>query len=159
MNEKRTALFLRLFCVGLALCGLGFYAFALPDIGGSLAAMYPEYAYCLMPWLIFLWSTALPCYAVLAAVWKLSLNLGKHQIFTFGNARIINVISALAFGDTVFFLIGCLVFFFLGMSHPGIIIGSLFVGFFALCFSFCCRELSRYMKRAAELQEQSDYTI
>lgn len=158
-NERYTAYIMRLFCVGLALCGIAFFGFALPEIGSDLAAANPEFAYCRLPWLIFLWVDSIPCFAVLVLVWRLSVNIRKKEVFSVGNSKIFGAVAALTLGDTVFFLLGNFVFLLLNMSHPGILIGALFASFLGLGFGFCCGELSRYMRRAAALQEQSDYTI
>ena len=63
MEQKTLSLVLKLVIVGLAAAGIIVYFAALPLLGKSLIAAYPEYSRCYLPWLAFLWITAVPCFA------------------------------------------------------------------------------------------------
>lgn len=159
MNQKKLSAWLKGIVIGIGLCGLIVYFAVLPSVGNSLHASYPEFAAWHWPWLIFLWVTAVPCFAVLAAGWKIAANIGKDRSFSVENARLLQVIAGLAAGDTVFFFLGNIVLFFLSMNHPGILLISLMICFAGVAVTAAAVCLSHLVRKAADLQEQSDLTI
>ena len=56
-------------------------------------------------------------------------------------------------------LIGCIVLLFLGMSHPGIVLYAFAIEFLGIAVAVATEALSHLVKKAAALQEQSDWTI
>ena len=75
------------------------------------------------------------------------------------NARLLKWISWLAAGDSVYFFVGNFVLLLLNMSHPGIVLYSLPVVFVGIAVTVTTAALSHLVRRAAELQKQSDLTI
>lgn len=66
MEQKTLSLVLKLVIVGLAAAGMIVYFAALPLLGKSLIASYPEYSRCYLPWLsISFWNHSHPCFASL----------------------------------------------------------------------------------------------
>lgn len=159
MKQKLVLFWLKLFLIVIAICGLALYAFALPALGLKIKAHNPEFSHCFWPWLIFLLISGIPCLAVLALAGKILSAIGKNMAFTMQNAALLKAISILAAADTAFFFAGNLVFLFLNMNHPGILLMSLAVDFAGLTVAALFAVLSQLVRKAAELQEQSDLTI
>lgn len=159
MTQKTIAGWLKGIIIGVALCGLVIYALVIPSVGLSVAAANPEFTNCYYPWLIFICITALPFYAALVLAWKVAANIGRDRSFTMENARWIKSIAVLAVADAMFFFIGNVVLLLLNMSHPGIALLSLIVVFAGIAIAIASAALSYLVKKAALLQEQSDWTI
>lgn len=159
MKQKTLARWLQAVLIGIALCGGIFYFLVLPEIGREEVRMYPEYAYCFWPWLGFLWASGVPCYGVLVLGWRIAADIGRDRSFTPDNARRLKWVAWLAAGDSLFFFGMNLLYGFLGMNHPGVLLGSLAVEFAGVCVAVAAGALSHLVGKAAALQEQSDLTI
>ncbi len=159
MEQKALAKWLRLVVVLLGLCGLAVYFLLIPSYGLSLRSQYPEFSNRFWPWLVFLWATGLPCWAVLVLGWRIAGNIGHDASFSLENARYLKWISWLAGGDAVFFLLGNLALLFLNMSHPGVTLLSLLVVFAGAAIAVASAAISHLVQKAALLQEESDLTI
>ena len=109
--------------------------------------------------MIFLWLTAVPCYAVLALGWKIAVNIGNDHSFSAENAGLLQHIAWLIAGDILFFFLGNAVLFFLGMNHPAIILIALLICAIGIAVSVAAACLSHLVRKAADLQEQSDFTV
>ncbi len=159
MNQKTLAKWLKFIIVGIGLCGLVIYFLLLPIFGKDLVQQSPDLEYCFYPWLIFLWITAVPCYVVLVLGWRISGNIGKDNSFCKDNSRLLKWVSILAAGDSTFFFIMNVVYFFLGMNHPAVLLASLIITFIGAAITVAAAALSHLVLKAAGLQEQSDLTI
>ncbi len=159
MEQKSLARLLKGFLIGLGIVGIIVYGMIIPMEGQLIAAQNPEFAYCYTPWLIFLWLTAVPCYAVLVIGWQIAGKIGEDRSFCYENAKWLKWISWLAFGDSIFFFVGNVVFLFLNMNHPGIVLFSLLVDFVGAAIGVASAALSHLVNKAAEMQEQNDLTI
>lgn len=159
MKQKTLAGWLKAILAGMAVCGLIVYAFILPAYGRSLTALYPEFENRYAPWLIFLLTTGIPCYAVLGIGWRIASNIGNDRSFTEENARLLKWISWLAAGDGAFFFAGNAALLLMNMSHPGVMLASLAVVFAGVAVAVTSAALSHLVQKAAALQEQSDLTI
>lgn len=159
MKLKTLSLRLKLVLIGMALCGFVVYGWFFPQFGRSVVHSMPEFAYCYYPWLILLWVTAIPCYVALLLGWRIACNIGKDRAFTEETAGLLRWISRLAVFDAAFFLAANVVYLFLNMNHPGIVLCSLLVAFAGAAVSVACSGLSDLVKRAHALQEQYDLTI
>lgn len=151
--------YLKLIIIGFAICGLLVYAFILPAFGQSLASAYPEFAHWYYPWLIFLWITVIPCYLVLLSAWKVAGNIGAGRSFSFENGTHFKRISLYAAADSAFFFAGNILLWLIGLNHPGIVIVAMVIVFFGLSISLAAKALAQLVDNAAELQEESDWTI
>lgn len=159
MEQKTLARWLKGILAGVGLCGILVYALVLPELGLSLKARYPEFANRFWPWMIFLWATGIPCFLVLADAWKIAGNIGKDRSFSEDNAALFQRIAAFAAGDAGFFFAGNLILLLLDMSHPSVVLFSLIVVFAGVAVAVAAAVLSHLVKKAALLQEQSDWTI
>ena len=159
MKQKSLSKWLKIIMIGLAVCGLVVYGIVLPSYGASLKAQYPEFSNRFWPWLIFLWMTGIPCYAVLVLGWRIADRVGRDRSFTEENARSLKWVAWLAAGDAAFVFAGNLLLLLLNMSHPGVLLLSLLVVFLGVAVAVAAAVLSHLVRKAAALQEQSDLTI
>ena len=159
MKQKTLSNYLKIIIIGVALCGFAFYFWVLPSYGQSIVYQYPEFAYRYWPWLIFLWVTGIPCYAVLVFCWRIAGNIGKDRSFSFENAGYFKWISWLAAGDTIFFFVVNIIYLFLDLSHPGVVLLSLLVVFAGVSVAVGSAVLSHLVEKAARMQEENDLTI
>lgn len=159
MEQKKLSKWLKCMIIGIGICGLIIYAVVIPYLGVDLRMQYPEFSYCFWTWLIFIWVTGIPCYVVLVFAWKIAANIGQDQSFSNTNAKLLKWISNLSAGDAGFFFVGNVMFLLLNMNHPSIVIMSFFIVFVGIVISVASAVLSHLVKKAAILQEQSDWTI
>lgn len=159
MRNKTLGNWMKLILIGLGLTGVVFYFLALPLIGQSIADTNTEYQYAYFPWLLFLWLTGIPCFAVLPIGWKISAEISNGHAFTLKNAMRLRTIAVLTAGDAAFFLLGNVVFLFLGINLPGIVLASLFVTFLGVAITVAALALSSLTQNASDIREENELTI
>ena len=159
MSSKALCNLVRAAVIATAICGVITCGLILPSIGANFAKANPEFAYCYLPWLIFLLAAAAPCFAVLVLGWKVATAIKREKVFTMQTARWIKAGAILLFCDVGFFFIGNIVLLFLNMSHPAVMLVSLFVDVFGVLLAVIAAVFSRYIAKAAGLQEEADGTI
>ncbi len=159
MEQKILSKWLKCILIGVMFCGLVIFTLLIPAMGLSLRTQYPEFSDRFWPWLGFLWASGIPCFAVLVLTWKIASNIGAARSFSEVNAKLLLWISALAAGDAAFFFAGNILLLLLNMSHPGITLASFLVVFAGIAVAVVSAILSHLVKKAAVLQEQSDWTI
>lgn len=159
MEQKILSRWLKGIIIGIALCGLIVYAAVVPALADCMLEGYQEFAAAVLPWKIFIWCSGIPCFAVLFFAWEIASNIGADRSFTDENAKNLKWISGLAAGDALFFFLGNILLLFLNMNHPGIVLASAVVVFIGVAVAVAAAALSHLVKKAADLQEQSDLTI
>ena len=159
MEQKSLSKWLKLILLGMGICGLAVYFLIVPSFVDSLRSQYPEFADRYWPWLIFIWVSGVPCYAVLALGWRIAVNIGRDASFSLANARCLGSIARLAAGDAAFVFLGNVALLFLDMSHPGVVLLSLLVVFAGAAVAVAAAALSHLVRKAALLQEENDLTI
>ena len=159
MEQKTLSRWLKAALIAVGLCGLAVCALILPSCAQSVLDAYPEMKDRYWAWLIFLWITALPCFAALIVGWRIAHNIGRDRSFSNENARHLKRISQLAAGDTAFFFAGNVLLMLLNMSHPGVLLASLLISLVGVAVTVAAAALSHLVLKAALLQEQSDLTI
>ena len=159
MRQQSLSRWLKAAIIGIVLCLAVVYLLIIPDFGKSIAVRNPEFAHCYWPWLIFLWCTALPCIAAMIHGWTVAGRIGRDRSFCMENARALRTIAVLAAADAAFFFAGNVVLLFLNMSHPGVVLASMLVVFVGVAVAIAAAALSHLVRKAAVLQEQSDFTI
>ncbi len=114
-----------------------------------------------VPWLAFIWTTAVPVIPALMYSWFTAKDIGKGQAFCLNNARRLHGIALCAGADAAWVLIGNIIMGCMGpgMSHPLVFIFSMVVVCIGVAIAICAEGLSQLIKSAAALQEQSDLTI
>lgn len=160
MRQNTLSKWLKFIIVGVGICGIIIYGVVIPMLGQTMAVLEQGmYDHCFWPWLIFIWITAIPCYLVLFFAWKIAVNIGKDKSFTAENARYLKWISVLAVTDAAVFFAGNILYLFLNMNHPGIVLLSLLVVFAGVAVAIASAALSHLVLKAEVLQEESDWTI
>ena len=159
MSSKTLCLFIRVAVVGVAFCALLICALLLPVQANAMIHEDPAAAGFVWPWIFFLWAVALPFFAILVYVWKVSTAIKWDQVFTRQTAKWVQTGSLLLFGDIGLFFLGNAVFAFLEMSGPPIVMMSLIIIVFGISMALCAAVLSRYIAKAADLQDESEGTI
>ena len=159
MEQKKFSLWLRIIIIGVGLCGLIVFGAVVPALGTQMQSLYPEFSTAVLPWKIFIWCSGVPCFAVLFFAWKIASSIGADRSFTNENAKNLNWISGLAAGDALFFFLGNLLFLFLHMTLPGMVLASFIIVFIGIAVAVASAALSHLVKKAADLQELSDLTI
>ena len=141
MKSKSMAKWLKFILFGAAVCGLAVYLWIIPEMGKSIAA----------------WDNG--AFAALVLAWKIAGNIGADRPFSLANAGLLKGIARLAAGDAAFFFLGNVVLLLLNMNHPSVVLCSLLLVFAGAAIAIASAALSHLVRRAAELQEQSDWTI
>ena len=159
MEQKSLSKWLKLILLGVGICGLAVYLMVVPSFGDSLRSQYPEFGDRYWPWLIFIWVSGIPCYAVLVLGWRIAANIGRDASFSLENARFLRSIAILAAVDAAYVFLGNLAMLFLDMSHPGVVLLSLLVVFAGAAVAVAAGALSHLVRKAALLQEENDLTI
>ena len=160
MKSKSMAKWLKFILFGAAACGLAVYLWIIPEMGKTIAAWdNGAFAPFYWPWLIFLWATGVPCFAALVLAWKIAGNIGADRPFSLANVGLLKGIARLAAGEAAFFFLGNVVLLLLNMNHPSVVLCSLLLVFAGAAIAIASAALSHLVRRAAELQEQSDWTI
>ena len=101
---------------------------------------------------------SIPCFWALYLAWKIFGNIEKDHAFTTENAEYMGRISFLAVADAVVLLVGNVLFWLIGMNHPGILLLCFVVTLIGIGFSVAAAALSHLIWKAADLQDQSDWT-
>lgn len=160
MKQKSLSKWLKFIIIGIGICAIFVYGVIVPMLGQELAsANNGEFEYCFWPWFIFILITAIPCFAALYFAWRISDNIGEDRSFSYENSKFLKYISILAAGDAGFFFAGNIVFLFLNMNHPGIVLFSQLIVFVGIAISVAAAALSHLVMKAACLQEENDLTI
>lgn len=159
MSRTKFTKILKILICGASLSLLLIYFWALPKFGHLLSSAYPEFAHRYTPWLIFLWLTAIPCFGALWFAWKIAVNIGNDHPFTMENAEALQKIARFAAVDSLFLIAGNILFLFLNLNHPSVLLCSIGISLVGGVVWLIGTELSELTARAAALQEQSDLTI
>ena len=114
---------------------------------------------------IFLELCVLPCYAILAIGWMLTVAIERDTVFTKKTASLFRIAAFLLCGDAIFYFIGNVVFFIIsGYWKAGQLMGTLltfylirlvFIVIVLIC-ALVCAVLCQYLNKAAELKEDND---
>ena len=117
MTSRTFGNLMRISVIAAALSGLFLCAYVIPSWGQSIVNANPELGGWYRPWLIFEWLVALPCFAVLVYVWKVSDAVMKDTVFTMLTAKWVKMGSVLLLLDAHFCSSETL-YVLAGMSHP-----------------------------------------
>lgn len=159
MNQKSLSKWLKFVTIGVALCGGVIYWWVFPLLGDYIVYQNPEFSHAYLPWIVFIWLTAVPCYTVLLYTWRIAGEIQKDNSFSMTNAQLLKKIAGLALFNSAFFFLGNIVYLLLEINHPGIVIMSLVVVFFGIAIAIAAAVLSHLIRKGALLKEESDLTI
>ena len=159
MEQKKLARWLKTAIIAAGICGIGVY-FYICRFGQFMAADYiPEASECLLPWLVLVFLSAVPCYVILIFGWAVATNIGKGCAFSHANGTHVMMISRLFLADALILFLGNIILWLMGFNHPGVVIMLLIPECLLVAVSGACAVLSRLIRQAAELKEQNDLTI
>ena len=150
---------MQLAVVAVSVCGIAVGFWIIPSWGKAIIGANPEFSAWYWPWLVFSWIVGLPCFAVLIFIWKVAVAIKQEAVFTLLTAKWIKTASILIFVDVAVFFCGNVLFVCLNMSHPGILLASMLADILAVSLGLLAAILSRYITKAAALQEVSEGMI
>ena len=87
MKQDALANWIKFVIIGVGICGLIVYSIIMPRFGAYLVNQNSMLEKNVMPWLILIWISAIPCYGVLVLGWKVADNIRKDRTFCYDNAR------------------------------------------------------------------------
>ena len=161
MKQKTLALLLKIAIISVLICMGLVYCWIVPEVFGRPLAEAGdgEFAYLFPVWLTLISITALPVLAALVLAWIVSHNIGNDRSFCMANAKLLAAIAILIGADVLYFFIANVVMMFCNANHPGVLLMSLIVCVVGTAMAVAAAALSHFIRKAAELQEQSDLTI
>ena len=159
MEQHRLIKWLKFLVIFAAGCGMVMDLGVLPGVGSWIVDLAPEFGGYFWPWLIFLWILSVPCYMALWMAWKIFTDIEKDRAFTMENAKRMGNVSFLAAADAVLLVVGNAVYLILHMNHPGVLLASFFIALVGIAIAIAAAMLSHLIRKAARLQDESDWTI
>ena len=153
MSEKVLFRAMKLIIILMGICGIAFDVFLVPL---TVAEKYDGTVEELIQW-IYQCIISVPCFWILCLAWKICNDMAKGRLFTFENANRIYKSSIALLVSVLVFLIGKVVFFLLGWNRE-LLIHSI-IAVMGITFLIIFNALAHYIRRAAELQEESDLTV
>ncbi len=159
MTSRTLGSLMRISVIAAAISGLFLCIYVIPSWGWSIINSNPEFSGWFWPWLMFVWIIALPCFAVLVFVWKVSGAVTKDTVFTILTAKWVKTGAVLLLFDAALLFIGNVLLLLLDMNHPGILLLSIIGDIFVVTLAFLAAVLSRYLTKASVLQEESEGTL
>ncbi len=159
MKQDALARWLKFIIIGVGICGLITYAVIMPRFGSYLVRHDSMLEQNVLPWLILIWISAIPCYIVLFLGWKISDNIGRDNSFCHENAKYLKWVSYLSMGDAGFLFLANVIFLILDMSAAAIMLVVGVIVFIGIAISICAAALSHLVVKAAEIQEENELTV
>ncbi len=158
MNEKFLSALTRFAIILIGLCGLLSCLLWIPiSIGnGAFQSLSWESKDFLIPY-IFHWIVSLPCFSLLVIAWQVTSNMNDGKLFLKKNALYVNHATIILLVDIIAFLIGNIIFAILGWNAWLLL--HILIAVTGLVISIFMYILSKYLMRAAILQEESDLTV
>lgn len=156
MSVKTISGWLKFIIIVMALMSFGIQS-ALSLI--FLASEEPEIHAIRVPWLIFIWTTAIPMIPAVLSSWKTASNIGKNIMFCSENAKHLHTIAMSAAADCAIVSVGNIAYLIANINHPGVCLASGVVVVIGLAILIAAEGLSQLIKKAAKLQDEADLTI
>jgi fluoride ion exporter CrcB/FEX len=83
MKQNALAKWLKFIIVGVGICGLLTYTVIMPRFAAYLVRQNSMLEKNVLPWLILIWISAIPCYIVLILGWKIADNIRLDRSFSY----------------------------------------------------------------------------
>lgn len=158
MSQRSLANWLKIMIIGVGICAVLVYVLVFPYLGQELEPLKNDTGLRMM-WLTLVGITAIPCYIALYHSWIIMTNIGNDTSFTMENAKLLHGISVLGAVDVLYVFLWNLILFVLGKNPLIMVVAFLLVAFLGVVITIIFAALAHLVKKAAELQEQSDFTI
>ncbi len=159
MKQDALARWIKFVIIGVGLCGLIVYAVIMPRFGAYLVNQNTILERNLMPWLILIWVSAIPCYGVLVLGWKVADRIMEDRTFSYDTAKYLKWVSYLAMGDAIFVFVVHVIFLLLDMSAAAVMLVVIIITFFGVAVSVCAAAVSHLVIKAADIQEENELTV
>lgn len=159
MTHKALSKWMKIIIIMFGLFGAVIFAYIVPSVCADASARYLQYANCFLPWILFSFVTAIPCYAVLVLGWQIAKSISDDKAFVMKNSAKLRVIAFLALATSVYLFAGSTIFFVMNMLHFTVFVCTLLITFIGVAISVAAAVLSFLVQKAAKLQEDSDLTI
>ncbi|NLT39100.1 MAG: DUF2975 domain-containing protein [Clostridiales bacterium] len=159
MNQKSLSTWLKGAIICLALIGAAVYAFVIPQYGHTIRALESYSVRYYWAWLIFVLISGIPCYIALVLGWKVSVQIGLDNSFSYVNAAMLRKVAVLAAADALYFFAGNIVFWIIGIYEPRDVLISLLPVGCAGAVSTAGAALSHLIRKAADIKNDNDLTI
>ena len=159
MKQDALAKWLKFIIVGVGFCGLLTYTVIMPRFAAYLVRQNSMLEKNVLPWLILIWISAIPCYAVLVLGWKIADNIRRDRSFSNENAEYLKWVSYLSMADAVFVFLANIIFLLLDMSAAAVMLVICIIVFIGISISICAAALSHLVAKAAEIKEENDLTV
>lgn len=158
MNEKSLSVLTRFAIILIGICGLLSCLFCIPiSLGNGSFKNILWWSLEFSLQYVFHWIVSLPCFGLLIIAWRITSTMSNGKLFLANNALYINYATTILIIDIIVFLIGNIIFAVVGWNSWLIL--QVFVAITGLIISIFMYILSKYLMRAAVLQEESDLTV
>lgn len=107
--------------------------------------------------LSFLWACAVPCFWMLYPAWRVSDAFKNDSVFSTTTAKHALSAAKVLFADSAVFIVGNMLFYFLGINLFGIL--HAMIGAIGIIVAFMLYVLARYVEKAAALKEENDSIV
>ena len=158
MSSRTLCAFVRFAAISAAICGLALCGYIFPIALCDILGFDPNFGGAYI-WLAFLLAATIPGFIILLFVWKVSTAIKRDEVFTVKTGLWIKRAAVLILADAGFFAAGNAILLFIGLSRPNIFFLSILGCLFGVSLALLAAVLSRYISKAAELQEEADGTI
>ena len=159
MSSKTLGNLMKVSVLAVAVCGLFLCLFVVPLWGYSVIDSNPEFGGWFWPWLVFTWLFSLPCFAILVYIWKVAGAVIGDTVFTTKTAKWVKTGAVLLLSDAAFLFVGNVTLLLLNMNHPSVLLLTIISAIFAIALALLAAVLSRYLTKAAILQEECEGTL
>lgn len=161
MIDKKLCEWVKFIIVLMGICGLLFDVFLVPIEVGNLGTEGGQYFdktnISFIVQYFFQWIVSIPCFWVLILAWRACGDMKTGNLFTVKNSKRVKQASVALLISVVAFIVGNLIFAILKWNSEYSI--RIIIAIMGVTFWVIMTVLSHYLKRAAELQEESDATI
>lgn len=137
---------------------LGFFV-VLPVYARIISRRIPEFEPAALPWLIFFWIMAVPCYLALYQFWCICREIGQDNSFCTENVRALHRIALWALVDCGICLAGNVIFSLVGFSTAFVFLLFLLIVFIGAVIAVMCEALARLVDNASRMKAENDLTI
>jgi len=159
MSSKTLGNLMKVSVLAAAACGLFLCLYVVPSWGYGVIESNQEFSGWFWPWLVFAWLFSLPCFAILGYVWKVAGAVIEDTVFTTKTAKWVKIGAILLLSDAAFLFVGNVILLLLNMNHPSVLLFSIIGSVFAIALALLAAVLSRYLTKAAVLQEECEGTL
>ena len=159
MQQMEVSKWLKGITIAIAVIGLLFFTLVMPVMAEECAASYPALAFLYWPGIVFGGVTAVFCYAILYQFWKVCVQIGKDNSFSYENAkafknmsRLLIVLAELWFFALLILAVKHWLNFEIGMKIIVII-------FLWTAIAVLTAALSHLVWKAYEMKQENELTI